>query len=256
MLTPTVSIIIPCYNHGVFLPETLTSVAAQTFRDFEVIVVDDGSTETTTVQLLDQLDQPGIRMLRTENRGVSAARNHAIDAAAGRFILPLDADDLIAPDYLDRVVPVLKADASVGIVFGERLLFGEQQGVAPLPPYDARRLLVENLIYPAALFRKEDWAAVGGYNEAMRHGWEDWDFWLAMSQLGRRVVRLPNILFHYRVRRASRDHSLRFTRKFQMYMLMMWRNRKLYVRHFPYVIVALCNLHLSGGTARRSGNVL
>jgi glycosyltransferase involved in cell wall biosynthesis len=253
MMTPTVSIVIPCYNHGAFLPETLDSVDAQTFRDFEVIIVDDGSTDEITVQLLDRLEQPRCRVIRTVNRGVSAARNRGIDEAAGRFILPLDADDLIAPEYLARTVPILETQPNVAVVSGERQLFGERQGLAPLPAYDPRRLLVENLIYPAALFRKADWAAVGGYNEAMASGWEDWDFWVAMAQLDRRVVRLPDVLFHYRVCLSSRDHSLRFFRKLHMYALMVRRNRKLYLRHLPYVMSSLCRLHLLGRPAVEAG---
>ena len=243
-MAPRVSIVIPCYNHGTFLPETLASVAAQTYREFEVIIVDDGSTDDLTVQLLDRLDGQECHVIRTPNRGVSAARNRGISKASGQYILPLDADDLIAPEYLARTVTLLDGRAEVGVVFGERQFFGERQGVEPLSPYEARRLLVENLIYPAALFRKSDWAAVGGYNEAMVDGWEDWDFWIAISALNKVVIRLPEILFSYRVRHASRDHSLKFSRKLWMYALMVRRNWKLYLVNLPYVMRSLCRLHL------------
>lgn len=243
-MPPAVSIVIPCFNHGIFLPETLASVEAQTFRDFEVIVVDDGSTDELTRHVLADLGNTQIRVISTPNRGVSSARNAGIREALGRFILPLDADDLIAPEFLAATVPVLNSSVEVGVVCAERQLFGERQGESPLPAFDPRRILVENLIYPAALFRREDWAAVGGYNEAMLLGWEDWEFWISLTSLGRAVVRLPEALFHYRVRSVSRDHSLRYWQKLQMYLLMMRRNRKLYLRHAPYVILSLLRIHL------------
>ncbi len=243
-MSPLVSIVIPCYNHGAFLPETLKSVEAQTFRDFEVVIVDDGSTDSQTIKVLTEIDQPGLRVIRTTNHGVSAARNSGIQAASGKYILTLDADDMIAERYLEVAVPVLDCHDDVGVVCCERQLFGERQGRSVLPDYDARRMLVENLVYPTALFRKKDWAAIGGYNEAMVHGWEDWDFWIAMSVLGRTVVRLPEEYFFYRVRSSSRDHSLRFLRKLQMFWLMVCRNHSLYLRNLSYVIVSLCRIHL------------
>lgn len=241
---PKVSIIVPCYNHGQFIVETLESIDDQTFRNFEVIIIDDGSDDVTTLQLLDQLARPGIRVTRTSNRGVSAARNRGISEALGPFILALDADDRIGPDYLARAVPVLEQHDDVGVVYGERQLFGERHEMCPLPAYDPRRLLVENLLHSAAVFRKEDWELVGGYNEAMVHGWEDWDFWVALSGLGRRFVKLPDVRFFYRVRGASRDRTLCFSQKIRMYWLMMRRNRRLYLRHLPFVIKSLCRIHL------------
>ena len=243
-VAPLVSIVIPCYNHGAFLSETLKSVEAQTFRDFEVVIVDDGSTDSQTIQVLNQIDQPDLRVIRTSNQGVSAARNSGIQASTGEYILTLDADDLIAERYLEITVPVLDGHGNVGVVCCERRLFGERHGRSVLPDYDPRRMLVENLVYPTALFRKKDWAAIGGYNEAMVHGWEDWDFWIAMSVLGRTVVRLPEEYFFYRVRSSSRDHSLRFFRKLQMFWLMVCRNRSLYLRNLSYVMVSLCRIHL------------
>ena len=118
---PRVSVVIPCYNHGAFLQETLESLHAQTFTNFEVIVVDDGSTDALTVALLDSLVEPGLRVIRTENRGVSAARNRGIAEPRGEYILPLDSDDKIAPNYLEKTVTILDEDRDVGVVYTERV---------------------------------------------------------------------------------------------------------------------------------------
>jgi len=244
---PKVSVVIPCFNHGAFLEEASGSLWCQTFRDFEVVIVDDGSTDFATIELLNRLansGRAGLVVIRTSNRGVSAARNRAIAQASGSYILPLDADDRIGSDYLALAAAVLDGRPAVAVVYCERQMFGERQGASPLPDYDPRRLLVENLIHQAAMFRKSAWNAVGGFNERMIHGWEDWDFWIAVSRLRGEVVKLPEALFFYRVRSVSRDHSLRVFRKMQMYGCLVWRNRSLYLRHLPYVVGQLVRIHL------------
>ena len=233
---PKVSVVIPCYNHGQFLPETLDSLEAQTFTDYEVLVVNDGSTDATTVALLNSLDPDKARVLHTENRGVAAARNLGISEARGEYILPLDADDLIAPEYMQRAVGVLDAGPEVGIVYGERVLFGEKEGSYPLPEYDCRAILVDNCIYPAAFFRKCDWEAVGGYNEKMVHGWEDWDFWIALTSLGKQVVKITEPLFYYRVRSTSRDHSLDFRQKLISMFTIVMRHKRRYLANADLLI--------------------
>lgn len=244
---PRVSVVIPCYNHGAFLEDTLASVWAQSCDDFEVVVVDDGSTDPATIKLLDRLAgsvTAGFLVIRTPNQGVSAARNKGIARAGGSYILALDADDRIGPEYLSRAAAIMDCRPEVAVVYCERQLFGERQGVCPLPDYDPRRQLVENLIYPAAMFRKSTWAAAGGYNERMSHGWEDWDFWIALLQLGGEVVKLPEEMFFYRVCSTSRDHSLTFFYKLQMYGHIAWRHRCLFLQHLPYIIGRLVRIHL------------
>lgn len=233
---PKVSVVVPCYNHGDFLMETLDSLQAQTFTDFEVIVVNDGSTDNATVSLLQNLKQSRTRVIHTDNRGVSAARNRGIDESLGEYILPLDSDDKIAPAYLDLAVNLLNTNPEAAIVYCERVLFGERDGIDPLPEYDPRALLVDNCIYPAALFRKADWKAVGGYNEKMIYGWEDWDFWISLSSLKRQVVKIPKPLFFYRVRGTSRDHSLRFLPKLAMMSLIILRHKRLYLRNLDLLM--------------------
>jgi len=238
-----VTVVIPCYNHGEFILETLDSVQRQSFTDYEIVIVDDGSTDPVTSDLLRNLQRPNVKVVFTKNRGVSAARNRAIAEAVGEYILPLDADDMIASTYLEKAVAVLDAQPDVAVVFGERLMFGEREGIFPLPDYEHRRLLTENLIYPAAMFRKTDWQKVGGYCEAMVHGWEDWDYWIALSRLNKEVVKLSEVVFFYRVRQISRDHSLLFLRKIEMFWLMICRNRDLYLKNLTFVLPILFQIH-------------
>lgn len=216
-----VSVVIPCYNQGIYLEEAVDSVLCQTYRDFEIIIVNDGSTDPCTNELLANYHRPNTRVLATANQGLAEARNTGIREACGEFILPLDADDRIGADYLEKGVAVLEADPAAGIVYCLADTFGARSGPWPSPPFSLRRMLLGNLIFCSALFRREDWERVGGYNRNMAVGWEDWDFWLSIIGLGRKVVRLPETLFHYRVKQDSMAASMDAAKKTEMHLRVM-----------------------------------
>lgn len=223
--------------------ETLDSLQVQTFTDFEIIIVNDGSTDAGTIDILQSLTSENIKIFHTINRGVSAARNRGITEASGEYILPLDADDKIGTDYLERAVNVLEARPEVAVVYFERVLFDEHEGTDQLPDYTQKALLIDNCIY-AALFRKADWKSVGGFSESMVYGWEDWDFWISLSELGKLVVKIPEPLFFYRVRSSSRDHSLRLHHKIAMMLVMVFRHKRLYLRNLDLLVKRAFNLIL------------
>jgi glycosyltransferase involved in cell wall biosynthesis len=209
---PRVTVAIPCFNHGRYLDEAVSSVLAQTFQDLEIVVVDDGSTDPDTRALLDRYERPKSRVIRAPNGGPSAARNRAIAEGTGEYVLPLDADDRIAPGYVEAAVRVLDAEPEVGIVYCRAEYFGDRSGPWELPPYGLPRILRENMIFCTALFRRSDWAAVGGFR-TLRHGWEDWDFWLALIERGREVRQLPETMFSYRIKGSSRNTDLHAQRE-------------------------------------------
>jgi glycosyltransferase involved in cell wall biosynthesis len=111
---PQVSVIIPCYNQGRYLDDAITSVLVQTYQNFEILIVDDGSTEPETIEILQDYQQPKTRIIRTENQGVATARNLGIAQAQGTYILPLDADDKIADSYLEKAVTLLEGNEQLG----------------------------------------------------------------------------------------------------------------------------------------------
>jgi glycosyltransferase involved in cell wall biosynthesis len=199
-----VSIIVPCYNAGAYLEETIQSALAQTYRQVEVIVIDDGSTDQATIDLLDRGDWPRTRILRQENCGPSAARNAGIAIAHGEFILPLDADDKIDSTYVAKAVAVLKERQDVGIVYCKAVRFGKEEGPWQLPAYTIREIVIDNVIFCSALYRKADWKVVGGYNERLRKGMEDYEFWIKLIHLGREVYQIDEQLFFYRILESSR----------------------------------------------------
>jgi glycosyltransferase involved in cell wall biosynthesis len=208
-------------------------------QELEIVIIDDGSTEAATLAVLQQLEEEGIEIIHTPNRGLAAARNEGMLKARGDYLLPLDADDRIAPTYLERAVAVLDADPTVGIVYGRVELFGAAVGIWAQPDYSLRGLLLENMIVAAAILRRSDWELVGGYRQAMFYGWEDWDFWLSLVALGRKVVRLPEVVFHYRIRRDSMTARIDRWQKLRMFLNLVLRHKKLYLLNLD-VLLARC----------------
>ena len=202
---PKVTVIIPCYNQGQFIDETIESVFAQTYKDFEVIVVNDGSTDPQTNLILGSYNKRPIKLIQTGNQGVACARNNGIRESSGEYILPLDADDKIGNSYMEKAVEVLDVNPDIGIVYGEAEFFGERTGKWKLPEYRFPDILLSNVIFCSGFYRKSDWREVNGYKPNMKYGLEDHDFWLSLIELGKGVYQIPETLFFYRQRSGSRN---------------------------------------------------
>jgi glycosyltransferase involved in cell wall biosynthesis len=229
---PRVSVIIPCFNLGLYLSEAVESVLSQTFRDFEIIIVDDESTDLVTQQFPEMYQHPMIHIIRNPyNMGVASSRNIGIRHARGEFILPLDADDVIADTYLEKAIMLLDQRPDVGIVYCDAEFLGEKCGPWELPLYSVTRMLAENLIFSAAFFRRSDWERSGGYCQAMSAGWEDWDFWLTLVASGVQVEKIPDTLFRYRIRLDSRDRSISISNKAALLVNLFFRHFTLYLSY-------------------------
>jgi glycosyltransferase involved in cell wall biosynthesis len=237
-----VSVVIPCYNLGMYLNEAVESVLDQTYQDFEVIVVNDGSTEAATLNVLNRIDHSRVKVIHTPNRGVAAARNEGIRIATGKYILPLDADDRIAPTYLQKAVKIMQERPEAGIVYCEAEFFGEMTGKWQLPEYRFPDILFSNAIFCTGLFRKSDWERAGGYNSNMIYLWEDHDFWLSIIELGREVVRIPETLFFYRQRAGSRNRAVSRQREIASYVQMFRNHSALYTEHIDALITLMVDL--------------
>jgi glycosyltransferase involved in cell wall biosynthesis len=235
---PKVSVVIPCYNQGQYLKEAVESVLNQFFQDFEIIIVNDGSTEPLTNEVLSQYGSDVIRVIHTQNQGLSSARNNGIRLARGEYILPLDADDKIGREYLEQAVPILENNLDIGIVYCEAAFFGERSGLWCLPEYSVEKILCHNIVFCSALFRKCQWEEVGGYNINMVYGWEDWDFWLSIIELGLKVYRIPSVLFYYRVSKTSMTRSINPEKEFYIRLHTQINHKNLY-RNNGEIIVCL-----------------
>ncbi len=203
-----VSVVIPCFNHGKFIDEAVNSVLNQTFQDFEIIIVNDGSTDEFTNELLKNYSKPKTKVIMTENQGVSVARNVGIKEAKGKYILPLDADDKILPAYLEKAVKIIEENTKFGIIYCEAEFFGAKTEKWNLPEYRFSDILNGNCIFCTALFRKSSWKKVNGYKKEMKNAWEDYEFWLSLIEIGEEVYRIPEVLFQYRQHKiSSRNNS-------------------------------------------------
>jgi glycosyltransferase involved in cell wall biosynthesis len=206
---PTVSVIIPCYGQAEFLGEAVASVVAQTWTDWEIVIVDDGSpddTAQTAQELVERYPHHRIRLLSQPNQGVSVARNNGIATSTGRYILPLDADDMLKPLMLERTVALLEANRSVSIAYTDFQETGRSNLIVHAGTWDADLLCYFNQVGYCSLYRRGVWAITGGYN-SKQHDYEDWDFWLACIERGLMAQRVSEPLFLYRARSGTRTDA-------------------------------------------------
>ncbi len=200
----TVSVVVPCFNHGEFLPEAVASVTDIKRDDIELIVVDDGSTDERTRKEMDLLIARGINVIRQENKGLAAARNTGIRASKGKYILPLDADNHLRAGYIEHGIRILDANPQVGVVYGDAEYIGTRTGRWQVGPFERDQLLKWNYIDACAIYRRSVWEENRGYDGTMPiQGLEDWDFWLRTLKQGWKFEYVPEILFDYRVAKES-----------------------------------------------------
>jgi len=203
---PEISVILPCYNSHLHLQETLDSLWAQTFNNFEIVLVDDGSDDPETVAFLDALPDD-VRMIRQTNMGLSAARNTAFRNALGNYVLPLDCDDWLEPDYLQCAFDTLKAHPEGTVVYSHLDIFGDVSGVLRKHYNFFEQLFLNQLPY-CLLMPKSAWYDLGGYDESMRQGYEDWEFNIRLGRHGYFAVPMDEPLFHYRVSQTGMLKSI------------------------------------------------
>jgi glycosyltransferase involved in cell wall biosynthesis len=201
MSTPKISIVIPCYNHGIYIQDAIDSVEASTYRDYEIIIVNDGSTDELTIEKMDQLSRSGYQVINQPNQGLARARNNGIAAAVGEYIMPLDADNKIRPTYIEKAIAVLDCQPEIGVAYGKSVYFGEAEGVHYSgEPFDSVKLYWSPYIDNIAVFRKSAWEQAGGYDANMPvMGVEDWDLWMTMHENGVGFHFIDEVLFDYRV---------------------------------------------------------
>ena len=212
MSAPIVSIIMPCYNKEKYIAETLATVEAQTYSNWELVLVDDGSPDDTLGAALlytrkRQWPADKIITLRQENQGPSAARNNGIHASHGEYILPLDPDDLIEPTYIEKAVAILQQQPDVKLVYCEADSFGAWSQPWPHREYHHETMLWYNLIHNSAIYRRTDYDQTPGYNTNMRQGLEDWDFYLSLLGSNDHVHCINEILFHVRIADGQRTEE-------------------------------------------------
>ncbi|WP_089317515.1 glycosyltransferase family 2 protein [Pontibacter ummariensis] len=202
----TISVIIPCYNSGEFLPDAVKSVHQQNSAyPYDIIIVDDGSTDIDTKDLLEQYKAQNITVIHQENKGPAAARNTGVRASQTEFLLFLDCDNKIRPDYISKALMVMKYNREVGVVYGAPSFFGDSTE-ARFTPGDFNLFTIHkgNNIDMCAVVRRAAWDSVGGFDEnRLLIGHEDWDFWIMLGAKGWKFHFIEEVLYDYRIRQNS-----------------------------------------------------
>lgn len=202
--TPLVSAIVPCYNHGRFIGETIRSIQCQTFAAIEIIVVDDGSTDAETRQVLENIKEMGILVIRQENSKTAVARNTGFNHASGDYLLTVDADDLIAPTFVEKAMSVLERYPKIGAVSSWVRCFGSQNYNWMPTGGGVQNFVLDINCSSFALIRRALWSNNGGFDSGMVNGYEDWEFWVNATKKGWIIHILKEFLFFYRHRFATR----------------------------------------------------
>ncbi|HET9210278.1 MAG TPA: glycosyltransferase [Thermoanaerobaculia bacterium] len=231
------SVVIPCYDLGELLVEAVASVERTAVDRCELIVVDDGSRQPRTLEVLAALRAGGYNVVDQPNSGLAAARNRGIREARGRYVLPLDADNRLSAGYIASAIQVLDSHPEVGVVYGDRLEFGARNGRQPVPELDIPAFLWANYIDACAAYRREIWEACGGY-DAGALVWEDWDLWISVIERGWRFHRLAEVAFEYRVRpgsmlRNAEREGVREAVRDHIYR----KHHEIYAAHLPEILL-------------------
>lgn len=198
---PLISIIIPCYNHAIFLPEAVESVINQTYANWECLIVNDGSTDNTSDvarALINLYKNQRIHLLEKPNSGVVDARNLGFIKSSGEYILFVDADDKIHPSFIIETLAVLIEHINVGFVYTDIQLFGFKHDLISHGDFAPDRFLNSNQASVTSLFRREIYKQVDGFKKIMDLGWEDWEFWISAYEKGWQGHRLEKAYLYYR----------------------------------------------------------
>lgn len=236
-----VTVIIPCYNDGLYIIEAVNSILNQTLKADKIIIVDDGS-NAETKKVLKNIKHSRVEIIYQENKGVSNARNTAIAVAKTDYILNLDADDYFEPSFIEKAVDILNNNLSIGVVgCFYRALKGNVKAKEIIKPLGGtvRDFLIKNNGLGTSMFRKKCWEQVSGYDEKMINGYEDWEFWICIlnHNWGMHIIQEP--LFIYRQKATSRNQTALNKFDFELRKYIFLKHKAQYETHFEFYVIEL-----------------
>lgn len=257
-----VSIIVPCYKQAHFLNESLQSVLNQTYTHWECIIVNDGSPDNTDVVAKQWCDKDKrFQYIYKNNGGLSSARNAGIKASKGTFIVPLDADDVLHQDYLITLVSELATNNKLAVVscYSSFFIGSINNIVHKQKPIGTtyHALLFENVMMATSIFRKSSWEAVGGYDEQMKTGFEDWEFWIAITKNGLEFKFVEAFLFYYRRTKQSMLKDTLENHRLTNMEYVFKKHKDLYLKHFGNTLdymFFLANLYRNSETKLKASS--
>ena len=234
------SVVIPYYNLGKTLPETIESIKATTYKNYEIIIVNDGSTDEESVKALEQYkDDEKVRVVNIENKGLANARNVGAKEAKGEFVAFLDADDKIDPTFYDKAIKILHQYSNVSYVYSWVQYFEGSTAVWPTFNVHIPYLLCANMLAAFVVIRKNDFLNFGQNRIKMEYGMEDYDGWVSLAEHGCLGVSIPEKLNLYRIRKDSM--SRQFNKKMRVYLYQISRegHEKLFEKYSKDIYMLL-----------------
>lgn len=232
-MNPTISIIIPCYNQAKYLSECLHSVLDQTYTNWECLIINDGSPDDTENLAKEWCHKDKrIKYYYKANSGVCDTRNFGIKHAQGEFIMPLDADDKIAPPYIEKALKIFENTPNTKLIYCNTIFFGAKNYAKTDVEYSFKHLLYENIIHHAGIYRKSDFLKTQGYNLNMHDGLEDWDFWLTLINPEDKVVKLDGYYYYYRIKNISRSTLIDKAKNEELILQIFKNHLSVYHKYF------------------------
>lgn len=218
-----ISVVIPYYNLGKTLPETIESIKQSTYKNYEIIIVNDGSTDEESIEVLKNYENdPEIRIIHIENQGLANARNVGAEAAKGEFVAFIDADDKIDKTFYQKSIDILHQYTNVSYVYSWVKYFEGSEAVWPTFNTHIPYLLCANMLAAYAVIRKNDFLNFGKNRIKMEYGMEDYDGWVSLAEHGCLGVSIPELLNLYRVRKDSMSRA--FNKKMRIYLYQVSRD--------------------------------
>ena len=239
-----ISVIVPCYNQAQYLSEALESVLQQTYTNWECLIINDGSQDNTK-EVAEEWQQSDSRFkhLYKENGGLSSARNYGIENSKGNYILLLDADDKYHSTFMEKGIRILLNNPKVGVITSWLQKFDDKNNfyhIYKTPGGNKASFLFDNLSIGTSLFRKECWLETGGYDEKMKKGYEDWEFYIRLTQKWNVEV-IPEVLFYYRKHSDSmvKEAINKYDTEIRKYIFI--KHKQFYIENYEMTINNLFN---------------
>lgn len=208
-MNPLVSFVVPYFNAGSTIQETIDSIFNQCYENFEVLLIDDGSTDLFSVEKLKEFENnPKIKLLCQDNVGPSITKNRGVSASTGEFICFVDSDNIILQDYVKEAIESFKSNKDIDVVYSDFLNFGDRSDIHYSLEVDFFKILIGNPIDNCVIIKKESFLAVDGFDEYLsKLGLEDWELWINLLKNGKKFHYLRQVHFKYRVTKTSRTQT-------------------------------------------------
>ena len=231
--TPILSIIMPCYNQAQYIDEAIQSVIRQTYKDWELIIVDDGSTDDSfSIAKRYAQSDSRIKAFSQDNGGPSKARNNGVKRSSGKYIMFFDSDDRLAPQYLDIGVQYMTSHPECTVFYSRLKRFGKMNDEVGIHFISYEQELCVSSLFLTCIIKRSDFVRIGGFDEQMK-GYEDWEMFIRLLYHNDNVYQYPEIMFFYRWNMDEGSVNLQAIRRSKEIMEYIYdKNRAIYDEYF------------------------